>query len=90
MAASYNAVTVTTAATSILAPSNGRRGFIIKNNGSNIVYIGFDSNVLSTTGMQIMPQDSFTLTGEHGVWKGAVYGITSASTSDVRYWDWTP
>jgi hypothetical protein len=89
MAASFNAVTVTTTATLILSPSNGRRGFLIKNNGSNIAYIGFTSSVLSTTGIPIMPQDSFTITGEHAVWKGAVYGITSAATTDCRYWDWT-
>lgn len=89
MSASYNAVTVTTAATQILTASSGRRGFVITNNGSNIIYIGFDSSVLSTTGIQIMPQDKFEQSNEHAVFKGAIWGITASSSSDVRYWDWT-
>jgi len=90
MSASYNAVSTSTTAVNILAPNNGRRGLLIKNNGGVIVYIGFDNAVTSSTGLPLLPQDSFTLTGEHGVWKGAVWGITASGSTDCRYWDWTP
>lgn len=90
MAAAYNAVTVTSTATTILNANNGRRGFIISNNSGTIIYIGFDSNVLATTGIQILPQDKWESSGEHAVYKGSVWGITASSTADVRYWDWTP
>lgn len=90
MSASYGATSVTTSATNILAANNGRRGFVIANNGSNIVYIGFDSGVLSSNGIQIMPQDKFELSGEHSTFKGSVWGITSSGAADVRWWDYTP
>lgn len=90
MSATYNAVTISSTATNILPADNNRRGFMITNNGGNIVYIGFDSSVTSSNGIQILPQDKFDLTGEHNVYKGAVWGITASSTSDVRYWEWTP
>lgn len=90
MAAIYGGVTITTAATNILPSDPARRGFLLANNGSNIVYIGLDASVTASNGIQIMPQDKFDLTGEHSVFKGAVWGITSSGTSDVRYWEWTP
>ena len=89
MSASYGAVSVTTTATLILASTPGRRGFLIGNNGSNIIYIGFDSAVTATTGMQLMPQDRFDQSGEQSVFKGAIWGITSAGASDTRSWQWT-
>lgn len=89
MAVSYNAVSVTSAVTNILPANNGRRGFLISNNGSVIIYIAFDSSVTSSTGIQILPQDRFTLTGDDATWKGAIWGITASGSSDIRYWDWT-
>lgn len=89
MSASYNAVTVTTTATKILDATPGRRGFVIANNVSNILYLGLDSSVTSSNGIQLMPQDKWDSAGEHSVFKGAIYGITSTSTMDARYWDWT-
>ena len=40
MAAMYGAVSVTTTATLILVSDPARRGFLISNNGGQIVYIG--------------------------------------------------
>lgn len=89
MSASYNAVTVTTTATKIMDSTPGRRGFVIANNGSNIVYLGFDSSVTSSNGVQLMPQDKWESTGSQSVFKGSIWGITAANSSDVRYWNWT-
>lgn len=85
--ASYNTVTVQTSATQILAANNGRRGFVIYNNGNNLMYLGFDSSVATTTGLPILPQSSFELNGDR-CWRGAVYGIAVTSSDDVRYWEW--
>lgn len=90
MSASFNAVTVASTPTNILTSSPGRRGFLIKNNGGAIVYLGFDAGVTTLTGLPLVPQDSFTLTGEHNTFKGSVWGVTSSGTVDCRYWDWTP
>jgi hypothetical protein len=88
-AAQYIAVTVQSSAsgTQILAANNERRGVIIYNNGANVVYLGFDSNVTTSNGMPMMPQSSFTLTGDR-CWRGIIRGIATSSTDDVRVWEW--
>jgi len=84
----YNAITVqSSGSTLIIAANNERRGFVIKNNGGVIIYIGFDANVSTSTGLVILPQDSMTVNGDR-VWRGAIYGIAASSTADVRYWEW--
>lgn len=88
MAVNYNAVTVTTAATLILASKPGRRMFAIKNNGGEVVYLGPDVNVTTLTGIPILPQDSFTQNGSR-MYMGSWYGITVSNTSDVRYMDYS-
>lgn len=90
MSASYGAVSVGSTATQILPADPGRRGFLISNNGGQIIYIGFDASVTTSTGIQILPQDKFDQIGEHGAYRGAIYGITASSTSDCRFWEWTP
>lgn len=87
MAVNYNTVSVASTATLILAANPGRRMFVIYNNGANNVYIGPDANVTTSNGIPILPQASYTQNGER-MWQGAIYGITSTSTSDTRYWDY--
>lgn len=83
---SFGSSTVSIASTQILLPNNGRRVFVIHNNGSNIIYVGLDSTVLSTSGIGILPQDKWVMNGAQ-MWQGSVWGITSSGSSDVRYWD---
>lgn len=90
MAYSYGAVTVATTATQVLPPNGGRRGFVIRNNGGVVVYLGFDSSVTTATGMPVMPQDTYPFTGEQSAFKGAIWGVAASSTADVRFWDYTP
>lgn len=87
MAVNYNAVTVSSAATLILAALPGRRMFSLYNNGNNIVFVGPDTSVTISTGTPILPQASYTQNGSR-MYMGAWYGITSSSTSDVRYMDY--
>jgi len=88
-AAQYIAVTVaaTTGGTQILAANNERRGLVVYNNGNNPVYLGFDANVTTSTGMPVLPQASFTVNGDR-CWRGIVQGIATSSTDDVRAWEW--
>lgn len=87
MAVNQSAVTVTSAATLVLASKPGRRMFVIKNNGTVIIYLGTDTSVTSTNGIPLMPQDSFSQNGSR-MYMGAWYGITASSTADVRYIDY--
>lgn len=87
MAATSTNVTVATSATLILASNNARRGFVIYNNGNNLMYIGFTSGVTSTNGIPIQPQANLELNGDR-CWRGAVFGIAVSSSDDVRYWEW--
>lgn len=89
MAAQYITVTVqsTAGGTQILPANNDRRGVIVYNNGSVAIYLGFDGNVTTSSGMPILPQSSFTLNGDR-CWRGIIQGIAASATSDVRIWEW--
>lgn len=88
-ARSSGSVNITTSATSILAAS-GRRGFVLNNTGSVIVYLGMDSSVTSSTGFPFVPKEKFQISGDDEVYKGAIYGITASGTSVVNYREWEP
>ena len=87
MAVTYNTVSVTSAATLILASNPGRRMFVIYNNGSNAVYVGPDAAITSSNATPILPQSSFTQNGSR-MFMGAWYGVTVTGSSDVRYMDY--
>lgn len=83
---SYSNVTITSAAL-IIAASPNRKGITIYNNGAGTLYIGLDSSVSSTTGYPMLPQSSMTFSNQMDGYRGAIYGVSSAS-SDVRYIEW--
>lgn len=90
MAVSYNTVTVTNAATLIKAASPLRQNIKVANTSSSVtVYYGPDSSVTASNGIPLYPNQ--TLENETFLpgYKGAIYGITSASTADVRYFEYT-
>lgn len=71
----------TTGATSILAANYERKGFIIQATDGT-VYLG-GSGVLTTTGFPLAAGQSIS----SSAFLGAVYGITSSGTVNVRYWE---
>ena len=75
----YANVSVTTAATLIKASNSSRKSILIFNNGSAILYVGI-TGVTASTGYEVLADHAIYL-----VVTDAVYGITSAGTSDVRY-----
>ena len=76
----YGAVSVTAAATLIIASTATRTGLIIQNNSAQDVYIGGDV-VTTVNGIKLEPGDIY----ENQDWTGAVYGRVAAGTADVRY-----
>lgn len=88
MANSYNAVTVTTSPTLILALKNHREGCLIVNNSAQTVYLGMDANVTTATGLPIVSGAVLNNAGYTHAWRGAIYGIVAATTAVVNYWDW--
>ena len=90
MADSYNTVSVASTAggSVIIANLTARRNILIKNVGSVIVYIGWDSSVTASNGFPINPQGSLELSGGFVSRKPAVYGIAASGTGEVRYLLW--
>ena len=84
MASTYDQVAMTTSAAIIIASNANRKKLVIKNTGSNIVYIGNDNSVVVTAanangGYPIEVDETFYLND----YTGDVYGLTSTSTSTV-------
>ena len=82
----YNAVTVTIAATLIKASNANRLSLQITNTSGEVCYIAFDSSVTATNGFPLAQNDVLSLTGSD-LYTGAVYGITASSTANIRYFE---
>ena len=81
MASTYGNATIGTSAAVIVAASS-REYVIVKNNhATNILYLGFDSSVTTSNGMSVAAGSDRIIDG----YDGAVYGIASAASTDVRY-----
>jgi len=83
---SHGAVSVEDTATQIRPANASRKEFLIYNNGATILYIG-SSNTVTTVnaGVILVPQR-----GASGrIYKGALWGIVSAGSTDTRYWEVT-
>lgn len=89
MSVAYNAVTVTTAATKIMAANPGRRGYIIANNSSQTIYVGPDASITTSNAIPIAVGSNITDSGDGDNFKSTWYGIVAATTADVRYMEWT-
>lgn len=84
MSSTYNQVAMSTSAASIIAANTDRKQLILKNTGSEIVYIGNSASVVSTAnnsngGYPIGVGEEFHLNDYTGI----VYGITSTGTSTI-------
>lgn len=90
MANSYGATSVVSTAggTAIIPTLTQRRSVLLKNNGSAIVYIGFDDSVTSSTGFPLMPQDTIEMSGNIITRGASIFGIAASGTQDVRYLLW--
>jgi hypothetical protein len=83
------AVSVGTAATLIVPANNLRLSLYIVNNSTQTVYLG-DSTLTTSNGIPLQAGGTFQEdSGGTKTWGGAIYGIVSATTADVRYWERT-
>jgi hypothetical protein len=86
----YGSVTVTTNATLIIPANANRVSYAITNTSATIdLYVGPDSSVSASNGLLITTSGGSISEDPGGtsMYKGDIYGITSSSTSDVRYWE---
>jgi hypothetical protein len=88
MPGTYNSVTVTTAATLIADVKNYRRGVIIFNGSNQTLFLGMDNKVTIANGMPVLANATFFNSGYLDLYRGAIYGIVTSSTADIRFWDW--
>jgi hypothetical protein len=80
----YAAVSIGTSAGVIKAARASRRSIVVQNaHAANVLTVGMDSSVTTSNGIRLGPGDSLTLEG----YTGAVYGIASAASTDVRYFE---
>lgn len=78
---SYGTVTVGTSAVLVITGAVGREEVTIQNvHASNILYLGTDSSVATTTGLKLLAGESMTVRSG-----GPIYGIASGASTDVRY-----
>ncbi len=83
-ASSFNqkvAVNVGTSTTLILALNTNRKGFYIRNNGDNIIYLG-NATVGTGNGLPFFPGNIFS--EEDLPVTAAIYGVVVAATEEVR------
>lgn len=76
----YSNVTIATSATTLIAANSSRKSILIRNNGSNDLYIGESSGVTTSDGQLIRPQQCIRL-----FTTAIIYGIADTSSVDVRY-----
>jgi len=85
---SFNTVTVTTAATEIVAANEQRRNLTIVNTSlSAIVYIGPDSTITTSNAIPLYQNQTRDQDKIPEGWLGPVFGIVGAGTADVRFWE---
>lgn len=83
--ANYNTVAVATTATLIVGAGN-RRSIIVQNNhATQILYVGDDNGVTTSTGLKIAAGASLTLEA----YTGALYGIGSGAATTTNYFEVT-
>ena len=84
----FNTVTVGNTATLIMAANADRHSFLMANTSAGTVFVGPTSSVTIANGTPILQNGSL---GEDSsgtkLYQSDVYGIVSAGTSDVRYWE---
>jgi hypothetical protein len=88
----YGSASITTSATQILAANADRKGYWIQNaeaQGGSVLAVGDDGSITLTNCPVIDPRGSVQDSGI-GVYTGAIYAISdaSASSNNVRYWEW--
>jgi hypothetical protein len=87
----YGSIVVGNTATLICAANTQRQELTIVNYSSSVdIFVGPDASVTAANGIPLYAQQrNDRWKGPGGSWLGPIYGITSSSTADVRYWEVT-
>lgn len=84
----YNTVSITGTAGILIAANPNRKGLLVRNNGTQIVYLGYDSSVTSSNGFPLSPQDTIETSNLLAGYRGVLYAISASGTQDIRYMEW--
>lgn len=84
----YAAKTIAATATLIVSANTNRKGIIFVNNSAVTIFVGPDSSISATNALPILAGQSYTEdSGADKMWLGDWYGIVSADTANLRYWE---
>ncbi len=90
MPATVGTITVTSAATLIVAQNAKRQELMLTNNSVGTdIFIGPDSSVTSSTGLPLYANQTRERSRGFAIHLGDVYGITASGTADIRVWETT-
>jgi len=78
----YGNVSVGTSATLVRAANTGRASILVQNLGAGTIYLGSDSSVTTANGIQAQPGAAVEFKVDD-----AIYAISSAAATDVRYFE---
>lgn len=82
--ASYGTVAIGATAGVIKAGLSTRRSILIQNvHATQVLYVGDDSSVATSTGIKVAAGESLEIAD----YNGPVYGIASGADTDVRYFE---
>lgn len=77
---SYGTVTCNATITLLLAANISRATAVIQNNGTEAIYIGWDSSVTVANGLKLAAGAIMEVTNQ-----ATIYGISTTTTNNVRY-----
>lgn len=83
----YNTVSVASTATAILTGNAARAGYILHNAGEVNIYLGGNNSVTTSNGTILSPGEKILADGG-SAYNGAIWGIVSGGTCDLRFFEW--
>ena len=84
----YNTVTVATTATVIVAADSKRQGLIVTNESSAKLFFGPDDSITTANATSLAAGGTLVMSNPAEMYRGVIYGIVAADTSDIRYFEW--
>lgn len=84
----YGPMTITTDATEIVPSNPGRKGMLLFNNSTKVLYIGPDEFITKTNAIPVLPKATFSNAGQLAAFRGSIYGVVESGEANVRWWEW--
>lgn len=79
----FGTVSIGTSAVLVVDARSRRDDVIIQNvHASNVLYLGPNSTVATSTGIKLAAGESVSVPS-----RGSIYGIASGASTDVRFWE---